>query len=75
MLAGSNVRPQDEVDDVIAAARDVGATVTRAAIKTFYGGYAGVFTDLDGHVREIAYNPGFPLADEGTITMPDFGAQ
>ena len=30
--------------------RRVGATVARPGGKTFYGGYAGYFTDLDGHV-------------------------
>ena len=69
-----NVRSGTEVDDVIAAAEAAGGTVTRRPADTFYGGYAGYFTDPDGHVWEIAYNPGFPLADDGTITIPDFGA-
>lgn len=68
-----NVRSGGEVDQVIAAAEGAGATVTRPAAKTFYGGYAGYFTDLDGHVWEIAYNPGFPLAEDGSVTIPDFG--
>ncbi|MDQ3762362.1 MAG: hypothetical protein M3460_11970 [Actinomycetota bacterium] len=46
--------------------------VTRPAAKTFYGGYAGVFTDLDGHAWKIAYNPGLPLVEDGSITVPDF---
>ena len=41
-----------------------GATVTRPPATTFYGGYAGVFTDHDGHAWEIAHNPGFALAAE-----------
>ncbi len=68
-----NVRSAAEVDEVIAAAEVAGATVTRPAATTFYGGYAGVFTDLDGHAWEIAHNPGFPLAEDGSITVPDFG--
>ncbi len=67
-----NVRSDQEVDDVMAAAARAGATVTRPAATTFYGGYAGVFTDLDGHAWEIAHNPGFPLAEDGSITIPDF---
>jgi hypothetical protein len=39
--------------------------------QTFYGGYAGHFTDPDGHAWEIAYNPGFPLGDDGSVTIPD----
>ncbi|MGH8868519.1 MAG: VOC family protein [Actinomycetes bacterium] len=68
-----NVRSQTEVDDVLRTAHDAGATITRPASTTFYGGYAGVFTDLDGHAWEIAYNPGFALADDGSLTLPDFG--
>lgn len=69
-----NVRSRDEVDEVMAVAERVGATVTRAPAETFYGGYAGVFTDPDGHAWEIAHNPGFSLAADGTLTIPDFSA-
>lgn len=69
-----NVASPAEVDAVVAAAGDAGATVTRTPRATFYGGYAGCFTDPDGHVWEVAHNPGFPLDDDGTITIPDFGA-
>ncbi len=48
-----------------------GATVTRPPSETFYGGYAGVFTDPDGHAW-IAYNPGFALTEDGRLTIPDF---
>lgn len=68
-----NVRSDAEVDEVIEAAEAAGATITRPPAETFYGGYAGVFTDPDGHVWEIAHNPGFPLAADGSITVPDFG--
>ncbi|SCE67907.1 VOC family protein [Micromonospora chokoriensis] len=69
-----NVRSREEVDEVIATATKAGATVTKPARETFYGGYAGYFADLDGHVWEIAWNPGFALADDGTLTVPDFSA-
>ena len=46
----------------------------RPPSETFYGGYAGVFTDPDGHAWEIAHNPGFSLAGDGTLTLPDFSA-
>lgn len=69
-----NVGSRVEVDEVLAAAERAGAAVTRRAAETFYGGYAGVFTDPDGHAWEIAHNPGFPLSEDGTITIPDFSA-
>lgn len=67
-----NVRSPVEVDAVIDAARSAGAIITRPPCSTFYGGYAGCFTDPDGHVWEIAHNPGFPLDADGAITIPDF---
>jgi predicted lactoylglutathione lyase len=74
VVLAHNVRSEAEVDDVVTAAQRAGATVTRAPAKTFYGGYAGFFTDPDGHAWEIACNPHFPLADDGSITIPDFSA-
>ena len=69
-----NVRHHDEVDEVLAAAAAAGAVVTRAPADTFYGGYAGCFTAPDGHVWEIAWNPGFAIAEDGSVVLPDFGA-
>ncbi|MGK5738555.1 VOC family protein [Micromonospora sp. URMC 103] len=68
-----NVRSRAEVDALLADAAAAGAEVTQPARETFYGGYAGCFADPDGHVWEIAWNPGFPLAADGTLTLPDFG--
>jgi uncharacterized protein len=69
-----NVRSRAEVDELLASAAGAGAQITQAARETFYGGYAGYFRDPDGHVWEIAYNPGFLLGPDGSITLPDFGA-
>ncbi|MER6755197.1 hypothetical protein AB0I85_06320 [Micromonospora echinofusca] len=48
--------------------------MTVPARETFYGGYAGCFADPDGHVWEIAWNPGLPLGPDGSLTVPDLGA-
>jgi len=69
-----NVRSRAEVDGVLAQAASAGAEITQPARETFYGGYAGYFTDPDGHAWEIAWNPGFALGPDGSITLPDFGA-
>ncbi|MEV5210176.1 VOC family protein [Micromonospora sp. NPDC053740] len=74
MTLAQNVRSRAEVDEVIATATRAGATVTKPAAETFYGGYAGYFADPDGHLWEIAWNPGFTLAEDGTLTVPDFSA-
>ncbi len=68
-----NVRSREEVDQVIAVAREAGAAITREPAATFYGGYAAVFRDPDGHAWEIAHNPGFTLEADGSLTLPDFG--
>jgi uncharacterized protein len=65
-----NVGSPEEVDRVIEEARAAGARITREPASTFYGGYAGVFVDPDGHPWEIAHNPGFPLAPDGSISLP-----
>ena len=44
-----NVRSPDEVDAVMREAEAVGATITRPAAATFWGGYSGAFADPDGH--------------------------
>ena len=73
MALAQNVRSRDEVDAIVAAAAAAGASVTRPPAETFYGGYAGVFRDPDGHVWEIAHNPGFTLAEDGALVLPDSG--
>src|SRR5438067_11654731 len=44
-----NVASREEVDTIVEQARANGASVPREPAETFYGGYAGVFRDLDGH--------------------------
>lgn len=54
-----NVGSQQEVDAVMQQARQAGARIVKPAQATFYGGYAGYFQDPDGHLWEVAFNPGF----------------
>lgn len=65
-----NVATDEEVERVVEEARANGAEVTREPARTFYGGYAGAFRDPDGHVWEVAHNPGFGLADDGSVILP-----
>lgn len=73
IVLAHNVRSVREVDELVERAAAAGATVTRAPAETFYGGYAGCFQDPDGHVWEIAHNPGFPLDEAGNLTIPPLG--
>ncbi len=68
-----NVASHEEVHAILDAAAAAGATITRPAAETFYGGYAGVFCDPDGHPWEVAHNPGFELRPDGSLVLPDFG--
>lgn len=65
-----NVGSREEVHEVIGQARRSGAEIAREPAETFYGGYAGVFLDLDGHAWEIAHNPGFGLEESGSVLLP-----
>jgi len=56
-IIGYNVSSQEEVDAVMEQAWKAGATIIKSARNTFYGGYAGYFRDLDGHLWDVVYNP------------------
>ena len=60
---GHNVSSSQEVDAVMEQARNAGATIVRQAHDTFWGGYAGLFQDPDGHLWEIAWNPQLPIEE------------
>ena len=47
---GHNVHSPLEVDQVLKQAKNAGAKILKPAQSTFYGGYAGYFKDLDGHI-------------------------
>ena len=65
-----NVRSPAEVDTVIAEARAAGATIVRDGGETFWGGYSGVFIDPDGHPWEVAHNPRWQIAEDGSVILP-----
>ena len=66
-----NTRSTDEVDKVIEEARAAGGTIGREPGETFYGGYSGIFIDLDGHPWEVAHNPSWTITDDGKTILPD----
>lgn len=66
-----NLGSPAEVDALLTTAQAAGATITRAPGETFWGGYAGVFLDPDGHPWEVAHNPHWILAADGSVTLPD----
>ena len=58
LTLGHNVDSQEDVDRAMNLAQAAGATIVKAADKTFWGGYAGYFQDPDGHLWEVVWNPG-----------------
>ena len=65
-----NVGSEAEVDGVLDEAVAAGAKLLKPGQKTFWGGYAGYFSDPDGHLWEIAYNPFMPLDADGRVRLP-----
>lgn len=65
-----NFATEDAVDDAFAAALAAGGTALKAPERVFWGGYSGYWADPDGHVWEVAMNPFWPLAPDGSLTLP-----
>lgn len=70
MTLAQNFRTEAEVDTAFEAALAAGATALKRPEKVFWGGYSGYYADPDGHVWEVAMNPFWPLADDGSLTLP-----
>jgi uncharacterized protein len=64
-----NTRSPEEVDAVIEEARAAGGAITREPGETFWGGYSGMFSDLDGHPWEVAHNPRWTIEDDGAVRI------
>ena len=62
---------REAVDAAVAAAVGAGATLLKAPEETEWGGYSGYVADPDGHPWELAHNPSWPLAGDGSLTLPD----
>jgi len=54
-----NVRSKAEVDETLRLAGRAGAAIVKPAGDTDWGGYSGYFSDPDGFLWEIAWNPHF----------------
>ena len=52
-----NVTSEAEVDALLQEAVEAGAKLVKPGQKVFWGGYSGYFSDPDGFLWEVAYNP------------------
>ena len=66
-----NARSRAEADEVFSRVIAAGARCLKPLQDVYWGGYSGYFADPDGHLWEVAWNPGFPLDDGGHLFLPD----
>ena len=66
-----NTRTRAEVDSVLNEAVAAGAKIVKPAEEAFWGGYSGYFSDPDGFLWEVAWNPSFAIAEDGSIRLPN----
>ncbi|MET0528945.1 MAG: VOC family protein [Microvirga sp.] len=66
-----NAHSKQEADEVYASAIAAGARAVKPLQDVFWGGYSGYFADPDGHLWEVAWNPFFPLDEQGHLFLPD----
>ena len=64
-----NVRSEAEADVVLAEVVAAGARLLKPGQQAFWGGYSGYFSDPDGHIWEVAFNPFFPLDAQGQVQI------
>ena len=64
-----NVATDEQVDAILALAREIGADPVSAGERREWGGYSGYFADPDGYRWEIAHAPG----QVGQIVVPHPG--
>ena len=66
-----NCANEQEVDSLIAHAVSCGGAKVKSPEKVFWGGYSGYFSDPDGHLWEVAYNPFASLDKDGHLQIED----
>ncbi|TNE57511.1 MAG: VOC family protein [Alphaproteobacteria bacterium] len=66
-----NVTSKEAVDALLAQAVAAGGSLIKPAEDVFWGGYSGYFADPDGHRWEVAYNPYWPITEDGRTLLSD----
>ena len=64
-----NVTEEGEVQTVIDKLVSAGATLLREADAPPQGGRRGYISDPDGHIWEIAWNPVWPVDEDGHVSF------
>lgn len=66
-----NVAEREQVDEALEEAVAAGATLIKPAEDVFWGGRSGYFADPESHLWEVAWNPYFPFAADGSLELPE----
>ena len=64
-----NVGSDEEVGRVLAEAEAAGGTILARPRPAIFGGLQGYFADPAGHRWEVAHNPSFAVADDGSVSI------
>ncbi len=62
-----NAHSRKQVTEILERARSAGARIVKQAQDTFWGGFSGYFSDLDGYFWEVAWGPMFEFTDDGAL--------
>ena len=65
-----NVAEENQVDSVLRDAAEAGATIVKEAREILFGCH-GFFADPERFLWEVAWNPSFPMAADGSIELPN----
>ncbi|MFP4537727.1 MAG: VOC family protein [Dichotomicrobium sp.] len=64
-----NVSGRDEVEPLMDRLASVGGRIIRPADEPPHGGFRGYVADPDDHAWEIAWNPAWPIDENGYVTF------
>jgi catechol-2,3-dioxygenase len=64
---GYNVATKEEVDELHGDLVSKQVNIIKSPTMTSFGGYFFYFTDVEGNILEVAYNPYVPLDEKGNV--------
>jgi len=65
-----NLETPEQVDEAFERVGAAGGEIVKPPERADWGGYVGYFRDPDGHLWEIAHNPGWPIGADGRPRLP-----
>jgi predicted lactoylglutathione lyase len=64
-----NMQNRELVDEFIETVRRSGGKIVKEPMQVFWGGYSSYFSDPDGHLWEVAWNPYTDVDEVGNLTV------